>query len=682
MEHLPIVNDLALIAALSVIVIVILWRLGLPAVTGLLLTGVLAGPHGAGLVRSIEAIEVLAELGVVLLLFSIGLEFSVSRLQELFRRVALGGLIQVGSTAAVVTGVAVALGEPGPRAIFFGFVFALSSTAIVLRALVERQELDAPHGRFIVGTLIFQDLAVLPMALIIPLLASWDGTFRVVVDLGLALAKALAAAAITLVMARFVVPRLLGWVDAMRSREVFLLAIVGLCLGTAWLTSLAGLSLALGAFLGGIAVAGTVYGHRAMGDVLPLRDGFVSLFFVSIGMLFEPLTVVERPAAVLMALTGFMLLKGFLATTAALIMRFPVRAAWLAGVGLAQFGEFGFVLGQIGQSSGIATRETMAPIFAGGIISMFATPILVRLAPHLTAGERLLEPLGRLIGVGTLDDSNIERSEAEGHVVVVGFGVAGRMLARSLSALDVRTVILELNADTVLAGRAAGQPIYYGDATSPEVLGHARAAHARAIVLLINDPTAVDRILDVVRREAPDVPVLARSRYLADRARLESLGAQGVVADEVEGGIEVLARVLRWLDSPRNVIDTQVEAARRGLQDSWRSPNWPRRMLSDSELAGIKIESLWVAPDSPAVGATLAGSNLRAETGALVVAIRRQGTLQEHPDPRTPLEADDVLFLVGTRTAIDHAFERLGASPGPRTVGAEDPVVTDPSHER
>lgn len=660
MEHLPIVDDLARIAALAVLVIVILSRLRLPAVAGLLLTGAVAGPHGAGLIESVEAIKVLAEIGVVLLLFTIGLEFSLSRLQELFRRVALGGVLQVGSTTVVVTGVAAMLGEPWPRAVFFGFVFALSSTAIVLRALTERQELDAPHGRFIVGTLIFQDLAIIPMALVVPILAHWDGTAGVLVDVGLALGGAVGAAVVTLIMARAVVPRVLGWVDALRSREVFLLATVGLCLVTAWLTSLAGLSLALGAFLGGIAVAGTEYGHRAMGDVLPLRDGFVSLFFISVGMLFEPWVVVERPAAVALALAGFMVLKGFLATLSAMVMRFPVRVAWLAGVGLAQFGEFGFVLAQVGQAAGLVTSDQIAPIVAGGIISMFATPVLVRLAPHITAGERLLEPLGRLLGVKTIDDSGVEASRARDHVIVVGFGVAGQMLADALRRLDVQHVILELNAETVRTGKARGYPIYYGDATSAEALGHARAAQARAIVLLINDPTAIDRILDVVRRVAPGVPLLARSRYLTERAHLRELGAKSVVADEVEGGVEVLARLLRWLEVPRNIIDDQIDEARAGLQDSWRSPSVPRPVLAESEVAGLKIESLMVRADSPILGTTLSGLNLGARTGALVIAIRRGGRLLEHPDAQVPFEAGDILFLAGTRPAILAAFELLG----------------------
>ncbi|MBM4380302.1 MAG: cation:proton antiporter, partial [Deltaproteobacteria bacterium] len=280
MGHVPLLDELALIAALAVGVTLVLARLRLPTVAGLLAAGALAGPYGLGLVHSVSAIEVLAEVGVVLLLFTIGLEFSLARLGVIFGQVLVGGVLQVLLTTAAVAGVAVAVGEPAGRGVFYGFVFALSSTAIVLRALGERRELDAPHGRFIVGTLIFQDLLVVPMVLVVPLLGSAGGD-NALASMGTAMLKAAAVVLLTLGVARLLVPRVLGFVAAAQGREVFLLAILGLCIGTAWLTSLAGLSLALGAFLGGMVVADTEYGHRAMGDILPLRDAFVSVFFVS-----------------------------------------------------------------------------------------------------------------------------------------------------------------------------------------------------------------------------------------------------------------------------------------------------------------------------------------------------------------------------------------------------------------
>jgi len=510
METVPLLDELAIIAALAVAVTVVLAKFKLPTVAGLLAAGALLGPTGLRLVRSMHAIEVLAEVGVVLLLFTIGLEFSLERLRHIFRQVALGGALQVVLTTAATAGVASALGQPIGRGIFYGFVFALSSTAIVLRSLGERRELDAPHGRFIVGALIFQDLCVVPMVLIVPLLGGHAPAAQAAVGIGLALLKALVVVVGTVALARFVVPRILSWVDASRSREVFLLAILALCIGTAWLTSLAGLSLALGAFLGGMVVADTEYGHRAMGDMLPLRDAFVSVFFVSLGMLFDVRVVAAHPALVTLLTLGFLLGKGLLATLAALAMRFPARVAWLAGVGLAQFGEFGFVIARLAQSRGVVDAEAVGPLLAAGIASMFVAPLLVRAAPHITAGERLLAPLERLIGVRSIDEADEGHVALARHVVLVGYGLAGRFAARALMACDAPLVVLELNAENVRRGKAQGMPIYYADATSAEALGHAHLAEARLLVLLMNDPQAAQRVVDTAQRVAPEVPILMR----------------------------------------------------------------------------------------------------------------------------------------------------------------------------
>jgi CPA2 family monovalent cation:H+ antiporter-2 len=442
MGQVPLLDELAIVAALAVLVTVVLSKLKLPTVAGLLLAGALLGPFGFGLATSVHSIEVLAEVGVVLLLFSIGLEFSLTRLKHIFRQVALGGALQVGLTTGVTAGIAVALGQPLGRGVFYGFVFALSSTAIVLRALAERRELDAPHGRFIVGTLIFQDLCVVPMVLIVPLLGVASDAGEAVLGISVAMGKAAAVVVLVVALSRFIVPKVLSWVDASRSREVFLLAILGLCIGTAWLTSLAGLSLALGAFLGGMVVADTEYGHRAMGDILPLRDAFVSIFFVSLGMLFDVRVVASQPVLVCALLLGFLLAKGLLATLAAMAMRFPSRVAWLAGVGLAQFGEFGFVLTRLAESSKVIDHAASVPLLAAGIGSMFLTPLLVRVAPHITAGERLLAPLEKLIGVRSIDQADEGNVKLDGHVVNVGFGLPGRYAAKTLREAGVTVVVL------------------------------------------------------------------------------------------------------------------------------------------------------------------------------------------------------------------------------------------------
>jgi monovalent cation:H+ antiporter-2, CPA2 family len=663
MTSLPILNELAIIAAVAVLVTVLLHRLKLPTVAGLLAAGALIGPHGLGLISAADDIEALAEVGVVLLLFTIGLEFSLVRLQRILRQVALGGVLQVASTISAVALIAGAFGVASPTAVFYGFVFALSSTAIVLRALSERQELDAPHGRFIVGTLIFQDLCVVPMVLIVPLLAPNAGAGVRALPILLALAKAALVVAAILTLARFVVPRALGWVAASRSREVFLLAILAICIGTAWVTSLAGLSLALGAFLGGMVVADTEYGRRALGDVLPLRDVFVSVFFVSLGMLFDVGVVAARPGQVALLLLGFLLLKGLMATAAALAMRFPARVAWLSGVGLAQFGEFGFVLAQLGVASKVVEPAAIQPLLTAGIASMFLTPLLVRAAPHITAGERLLGPLERLLGARSIVEADSAESEFVDHVIIVGYGVAGRFAAAALARCQVRYVALELNAETVRAARGRSEPVYYGDATSEEALGHAQLRTARALVLLINDAHAAKRVIDTAQRVAPDVPILIRARYLAERDALLAMGARDVVAEEVEGTVEILSRLLRWLETPRNVIEDSIRDVRSETQTSERKITIPRLALSDYRgLAELKIESVLIGVDTKGAGSSPVSLRLRSRTGALVVAVRRNQQLLSKPDPNVAFLAGDIVYLVGTSQAIRSAAAELTAA--------------------
>ena len=670
MGHVPLLDELALVAAVSVAVTVILSKLRLPTVAGLLAAGVLLGPYGLRWATSIESIEILAEVGVVLLLFSIGLEFSLARLRDIFRQVALGGVLQVGSTTAAAAGLATAFGEPVGRGVFYGFVFALSSTAIVLRALVERQELDAPHGRFIVGTLIFQDLCVVPMVLIVPLLAPGSDAGDAATRIAVAMGKAAIVVVLVVAISRFLVPRVLDWVDASRSREVFLLAILGLCIGTAWLTSLAGLSLALGAFLGGMVVADTEYGHRAMGGILPLRDAFVSIFFVSLGMLFDVRVVADQPLRVAALLAGFLVAKAALATLAAMAMRFPSRVAWLAGVGLAQFGEFGFVLTRLAQSNGVIGDADASPLLAAGIGSMFLTPLLVRAAPHITAGEKLLAPLERLIGVRSIGAPDEEHARLDNHVVIVGYGLAGRFAARTLRECGAPFVVLELNADNVRKGRDQGMPVYYGDATSEEALRHAHADSSRMVVLLMNDPQAAQRVVDTVKRVAPGVPMLMRTRYLAERDGLLRLGAKDVVAEEVEGAVEMISRMLRGIDVPRNVIDERVRGVRGDTQTSERQQTVPRKRLGEvGALSELKIECALVHERSQATGASAASLRLRSATGALVVGVRRGDKLLEKPDPTIPFEPGDVVYFVGTSDALVRALTLFEAAEAPASGG-------------
>lgn len=560
-EH-PLLRDLVAIAVVAVLVVSILVRLRLPTIAGLILAGFIAGPTGLGLVRDRHSLDTLAEVGVSLLLFTVGIEFSLGRLARIARLVVIGGLLQVGLTAGAVTLVVFGFGETLSRAVFFGFVLALSSTAIVLKALTDRGETDSPHGRFIVGVLIFQDLAAVFMMMLIPTLGAAGGVQGGPwLEVAGALVRAGAIVAATLLLSRAVIPRLFRFVAAGRSRECFLLTVTMVLVATAWVTTMAGLSMAIGAFLAGLMLADTEFRHKALGDIIPFRDLLASLFFLSLGMMADFAVVLEHPFRIAALVVALVLGKGAIGMIAAAAMRFPARVAWLAGAGLAQFSEFGFVLLGAGLGAGLANPEDIRLLVAGGVVSMLVTPLVMKAAPRLSAGQVLLRPLERLLGVRGIDEGPPAVVGARGHVVLVGYGVAGRVVARALSDVGVPFIVLELNAETVRVAAEAGEPVYYADGAHPEALRHARLREARALVVLINDPDAVNRIVAAARECAPFVPVLVRTRYLADRTDLHGLGATDVVVDEVEAGIEVLSRALSYLGLSEGERVAAVERA-------------------------------------------------------------------------------------------------------------------------
>ena len=649
-------QEITIIATVSVIVTIILGRFKLPVVAGLVLSGALVGPNALSLAKDLEAIEIIAEVGVVFLLFTIGLEFSLSRLKHIFRQVALGGLLQVSATATITIMIALALERSLPEAMVYGFVFALSSTALVLRTLNERNELDAPHGRFIVGTLIFQDLCIVPMVLIIPLLSQGLENLSVWKEVGFAMAQAIIMVVGLFVCSRKLVPLLFKWVDASRSSEVFILTVLCLCIGTAYLTSLTGLSLALGAFLAGMIVADTDFRHRAMGDILPLKDVFVSFFFVSLGMFFNFDVLFEQTGAVLLLLFAFLFGKGLIASLAAMFMRFPPRAAWLSGVGLAQFGEFGFVLLQLATKENVVSSEAIGPLLNAGILSMFLTPLLVYKAPHFTAGERALDPLAKLLRAKSAEELEQKTVGHNDHVIIIGYGISGQLLSSSLRTLSIETVVLEMNSDNVTLGREKGDPVFYADATSEEALGHAHLESCRAVVIMINDHGATKRVLATIDRLKVDVPIFVRTQYMTGVEDFEKFNPSAVVACEVEGGLEVLSRVLRKLEVPRNLIMREIDHARSQTMHSDREFKEEALPIRDhQELKDLTVENILLIQGSRAEGKSPKQLNLAEKTGVLVIAIRREEKLLLHRLADTILEIGDVVYCIGQKADLEIA---------------------------
>jgi CPA2 family monovalent cation:H+ antiporter-2 len=634
MAQLHILQDLIVIFGAALVVVLLLSRLRLPTIAGYIVAGALLGPSGFGWVKDAHEIEQLAEIGVVLLLFTIGLEFSLKELKRLGRVLLVAGALQVGLTTAAVTGLAVLGGLDPARGVFLGFLVALSSTAIVLKGLAERGETDAPHGRLIVGVLLFQDLCVVPMILLAPLLTGDGGGVGPVARVVLTGAAVVLA---TLLLARKAVPRLLHVVARTGSRDVFILAVVLFCAGIAWLTSFVGLSLALGAFLAGIILADSDYAHQAFSDVLPLREIFTSLFFVSMGMLLDLRVVAESPGPVL-ALVGAVLVgKTLLAAVAGVAARFPLQVALLGGLAVSQIGEFSFVLANVGRRVGLLEAGEMRLLFAASVITMLVTPFALRFGPRVAAGAARLRALDRLLGLSGDGQARVPAG-LSGHVVILGYGVGGEMMAEVLRSAHRPFVTVDLNAERVREARKQGEPVYYGDVTFPETLQRVRVADARHVVVLLNDPSATLRAVRTARRLAPDTPIAVRARYVADVPLLLQAGATEAVAQEFEASLEIIRRVVR----------------REGVAGG--PPNPPGTTpLARGLPAGLEVESLPVREGDWIVGRTLSEAQLRARTGASVVALSRADDTAVHPSTEDVFEVGDVVSLVGDTAQIEAA---------------------------
>jgi len=633
MAELRILQDLVVLFGAALVVVLVLNRLRLPTIAGFLVAGALIGPSGLGWIGNVHDIEQLAEIGVVLLLFTIGLEFSLKELRRLGRVLVVGGGLQVALTTAAVAGLAHLAGAPPARGIFYGFLVALSSTAIVLKGLADRGETDAPHGRLTVSVLLFQDLCVVPMMLLVPMLGGEEGGPATVAR---ALLTAAAVVVATLALARVVVPRALDLVAATRARDIFVLAVVVICAGVAWLTSLVGLSLALGAFLAGIALADSDYGHQAFADVLPLREIFTSLFFVSMGMLLDLRVLAEAPGIVLAIVGAILLGKAGIATLAGLVVRFPLRVALLAGLSLAQVGEFSFVLARLGEQHGIVGPDEMRLIFAATVVTMLVTPFALRFAPLVAAGALRLRALERLLRWGREDLTAVSKP-LSGHVVVLGYGVGGRMLAELLRASGIPFVVVDIDARRVREARGQGEPVQYGDVTSPAILEHAKVGEARQVAVLLNDPGATLRAVRAVRRLAPQASIVARVRYVADVQALVQAGATEAIAQEFEASLEVIKRVMKGAGAAASL---------------------PGRLP-----AGLEIESLPVHEGDWLVGHSLADAQLRPRTGATVVSVSRGEATAVNPSAQDRIAAGDVLCLVGTEDQIGKARSLVGSGP-------------------
>ncbi|MDH3215512.1 MAG: cation:proton antiporter [Candidatus Krumholzibacteria bacterium] len=565
-------KDLVVIFTVAVATVVVLRRVGVPSIAGFIIAGVVAGPNVLAIVDDVHDVEVLADVGVALLLFGIGLELSLDRVRRLWRSILAGGALQVFATAAAVVAALRFLGFGFPIAIFFGCVIAVSSTAVVLSAMRTRGDIDAPHGRLTLGILIFQDLSVVPMILVVPLLAGSAPPGA----LAMAVAKSAAVLIAVLFLARFLAPRLLNFVARTRQRDVFVLSVFLICIGTAWLVSAAGVSLALGAFLAGLVVADSEYRHQALSDLIPFREVFASLFFVSVGMLLDPRAITQNALPIFALLAAIVFGKAVIATLASLVLRLPLRVSVLAGLALAQVGEFSFVLLAAGRDSITLPEPFTGNLAVAIVVSMLITPLIIAISPRVTAGMGRVPVLTRRLEVRTPADRPQDAGPMKDHVIIAGYGLTGQELAHSLEDCGVPYVVVDINPENVRGAIKRAEPAYFGDVTSSEVLESLGTAYARELVLVINDVEAAVRTIHAARRIAPSLPVFVRVFYAADIPRVTAAGATEVVAAELEASVEMTERILERCAVRTAAVAPQLERIRERREDEFGDSMTPQ----------------------------------------------------------------------------------------------------------
>lgn len=657
--HIPLLPDIVIILGLSVLVILGFQKVKLPTILGFLLTGIIAGPYGLGLISAYHEVEILAEIGVILLLFIIGLEFSLKSLSAIKKTVFIGGTFQVGVTILAFLGAALLLGYEVTSAVFIGFLFSLSSTAIVLKILQSKGEITSPHGKIALAILIFQDIIVVPMMLVTPIMAGeGDDLFTTI---ALLLGKTLFVVVLVILAARYIFPRLLFEVTKTRSRELFILTIMVSCFAIAWLTSSIGLSLALGAFIAGLIISESEYSHQATSHVLPFREIFTSFFFVSIGMLLD-LSFLWEHLVMIIGLTIIVsLVKGAIATGAAFILRYPPKTAFLSGLALFQVGEFAFILSKVGIEYNMVDETVYQYFLSVSILTMGITPILLlysdRIA-NLLDRTTLSKNLAKFNywERGGAEEENLEL--LEDHLIIIGFGVNGRNVARAAKSAKIPYVIIEMNPATVKEEKAKGEPIIYGDASDPFILELVKVYKARVAVVAISDTPVSKKVVQTIRDICKTVYVIIRSRFIKEIDENLRLGADEVIPEEFETSVEIFTRVLNKYLVPQEQIEDFVQLVRADNYKMFRPRN--KGSFMNLNIPNMRITCLTVQHSSnDIVGKTLEESNIREKYGINLLAIQRSGEFLVDLNRSSVIKEDDLLYMMGSNESITNLREQI-----------------------
>lgn len=659
--EIPLFQDIVVIFLSSVFVVYFFSMLKLPPIIGYLIVGAIIGPHAFGLIEHEHEVEYMAEIGVIFLLFTIGMEFSAENFARIRNTILGGGTLQVGLTILATAGVFAWMGFTLPQATFIGFLIALSSTAIVFKLLMERGEMDSPQGHTIVAVLIFQDLVIVPMMLLTPMLSGQVD--NVAVELIMTLVKALVIVGGVIIAGKYLIDPALYLITKTRNKELFYMTVIALCFSITWLTSVAGLSLGLGAFMAGLMLSRSEYSHFALTGVMPFKDIFTSFFFVSVGMLLNMHNLIANPLLILGAVALVLVVKTIIATGAVFVLGYTMKSSLIAGLSLSQVGEFSFILSRVGVEQNLISMDDYQLFLSVSIITMILTPFLMQLAP-IVAERMHAMPLPDRIRYGLygkpLLNENEDGHHLKDHLVIVGFGINGRNLSRAARCANIPYIVIEMNSETVKAERAQGEPIFYGDSSFPEILNHANIKRARTLVVTVADPAATQRTIHQAREMNPNLHIIARTRFLSQMEALHRAGANEVVPEEFETSIEIFIRVMSHYLVPKDEIEEFVHEIRaqgyqmlRNEQPDGLEKRDLKKWISDVEVVSLRVES-----GSPISGKSIGELGIRRRFGVTVLAVQREGQTHTNPEADWRFKDLDVLICMGRFENL-HEIERL-----------------------
>ena len=660
MTEVPLLVNLAVALAYALAGGLVARRLGLPTIVGYLVAGVALGPLTPGFRGDPAAIHELAEFGVVLLMFGVGLHFSFVDLWRV-RDIAIPGAVaQMIAISVVGWLVGRGWGMSTGGAWVFGVAISVASTVVLLRGFMDHGWLNTLAGRVAVGWLIFEDLATVAILVLLPAVVA-PAASNALTQALLAIAKAVGFVALMIVVGTRVMPAILGGVVKTRSRELFVLVALTVAVGIALVSaSVFGVSLALGAFVAGIVVNESPFSHQIGADLLPFREAFAVIFFVSVGMLVNPNDVMAHWGQILIVIALIMAAKPFVSALIGFVLPYPAHTALVVAAGRSQIGEFSFILGQAGVTLGLLTSSQYSIILAAAIVTITLNPFVLRSVDAIERQLRRWPALWRLIDRHGVEPP-LPEATLVNHVVIVGCGRVGRHIAEALGRLNIPRLVVEVDPSRIDKLRELGVPVLYGDAGNSEILQHAALERSRAIVVTLPDDAAALAVVNTAHARVPGLHIVARASTWEGAQRLTTAGATTVVRPELEGGVEIVRRTLLELNLPVQDVQRYSDLIRQeGLGDSERPSPEHSRVLHDLVTAakGLEVSWLTLTAGSPLAGRTISASRLRTRTGASIVAISRQGTLMPNPEADTPLAVGDRLALLGTQDQVSEA-ERL-----------------------